>query len=96
MNNEMILNAREEKMNVVMNQMAAAVRRPLSMLTDYYSGVLNKKLSIKQTLSLLNAQCAFIFTVFSGCSLMLRALLLTWLVASLLKCKRIMSSDADV
>lgn len=93
MNNEMILNAREEKMNVVMNQVAAAIRRPLGMLTDYYSGVLNKKLSTKQTLSLLNAQCAFIFTVFSGCSLMLRALLLAWLVGALLKCKRLFGND---
>ena len=93
MNNEMILNAREEKMNVVMNQVAAAIRRPLGMLTDYYSSVLNKKLSTKQTLCLLNAQCAFIFTVFSGCSLMLRALLLAWLVGALLKCKQLFGND---
>lgn len=55
----MLLNAREEKMNAVMNQMAAAVRRPLGMLTEYYSSVLNKKLSTKHTLTLLNAQLGF-------------------------------------
>ena len=93
MNNEMILNAREEKMNVVMNQVAAAVRRPLSMLTDYYSSVLNKKLSTKQTLTLLNAQLAFVMTVFAGCSLPVRALLLAWLVGALLKCKRLFGND---
>ena len=88
MNNEMLLNAREEKMNAVMNQMVAAVRRPLGMLTEYYSSVLNKKLSTKHTLTLLNAQLAFVMTVFAGCSLPVRALLLAWLVGALVNAKR--------
>ena len=43
MNNEMFLNVREEKMNAVMNQVSDDVRRPLMMLTQYYSKVLNRK-----------------------------------------------------
>lgn len=90
MNNEMILNVREEKMNTVMNQTTEAMRRPLMMLTEYYNKVLNRKLNARQTLSLLNAQLAFVVTAFAGCSLMVRAFLFAWLVGALLKCKEIL------
>ena len=90
MNNEMFLNVREEKMNTVMNQVSDDVRRPLMMLTQYYSKVLDRKLNLRQTLSLLNAQLAFFVTAFAGCSLMVRAFLFAWLVSALLKCKEVM------
>ena len=86
----MILNVREEKMNTVLNQTTDAMRRPLMMLTQYYSKVLDRKLDMRQTLSLLNAQLAFFVTAFAGCSLMLRAFLFAWLVSALLKCKEVM------
>ena len=91
MNKEMSINAREERMNLVMNAIAMAAARPLTALKDYYGSVLNKNMSTKQTLCLLNAQFAFIVNVFAGCSLMMRAFLLAWLVGALLKCKDALS-----
>ena len=90
MNNEMIMNVREEKMNTVINETADALRRPLMMLTQYYSKVLDRKVDMRQTLSLLNAQMAFFVTAFAGCSLIVRAFLFAWLVSALLKCKEVM------
>ena len=87
MNNEMMINAREGKMNLVINEIVLAAQRPVAALTSYYSSILNKKMSTKQTLCLLNAQCAFLSTVFVDCSLVARTFLFAWLVGALLKCK---------
>lgn len=90
MNNEMTL-IREQKLNVVLTRMAAAMNRPLRKTTAYYSNVLQRKLSTRQTLCLLNAQLAFFMTVFpTDCSFLLRALCGCWLVKALLKCKEVL------
>jgi len=87
MNNEMMINAREGKMNLVINEIVLAAQRPVAALTSYYSSILNKKMSTKQTLCLLNAQFAFIMNAFAGCSLVVRAFLFAWLIGALMKCK---------
>jgi hypothetical protein len=88
MNNELTLNTREQKLDVVTNQLAAAVRMPLKSLTSYYGRVLERELSITQTLTLLNAQLAFFLTVFpADCSMLLRVGFACWLVKALLKCR---------
>ena len=69
----------------VMKQMA---ERPLMGLTRYYSDVLERQLSTRQTLLLLNAQLAFLMTVFPSMSFVLRILCLTWLVGAVVKCRR--------
>ena len=86
MTNEMMITARKPGLSTeVMKQMA---ERPLSGLTRYYSDVLERQLSTRQTLLLLNAQLAFLMTVFPSMSFVLRILCLTWLVGAVVKCRR--------
>jgi len=87
MNNEMLLNTREEKLNVVMNLMTTAARKPLAALSRYYSRILERPINMRQSLLMVNAQAAFIMTVFTQCSLVLRVLFLCWLICAVLKCK---------
>jgi len=85
MTNEMIINVRKSDTAIeVLKQMA---ERPLTELTRYYSDVLERPLSRRQTLHLLNAQLAFLMTVFPTMSLVLRILCLAWLVGAVLKCR---------
>lgn len=87
MNNEMILNAKETRRNCVDNQLTACFDRPLSLLTRYYGEVMERRLTTRQTLHLLNSQVAFLMTVFPSMPLMLRLLCLTWFVGAVLKCR---------
>lgn len=84
----MILNIRESKFDAVINIVATTVRRPLLWLTSYYTRVLERPVSLRQTLLLVNAQLAFLATVLPAeCPLLLRLLSLAWLVSALLKCR---------
>ena len=90
MTNEMIYTARKEQNTIeVMKQM---VERPLSGLTQYYSEVLERRMSIRQTLHLLNAQLALLMTVFPTMSMGLRLVCLAWLVGAVLKCREALGS----
>lgn len=67
---------------------AASVARMLAPLAGYYSQVLGTKVSLRHTLLLLNAQAAFLLTVFpADLPLLLRFVSLGWLVSALLKCR---------
>lgn len=90
MNNEMTLNAREMKNQLVMNQVMAAALRPLQAIANYYSRMLEQPVSVRQTLHLINAQMAFVMTVFVDSSILFRALCAAWLVVALLKCKSVL------
>jgi len=58
-------------------------------LQKYYAHVLEKEITTRQTLLLLNAQTAFIFGVFPvECPFMLRVLFGVWLLLAVLKCKK--------
>ncbi|MBQ9644896.1 MAG: ATP-binding protein [Prevotella sp.] len=87
MNNNMILSANEMRKNGADNQLTACFGRPLALLTRYYSEVLERQLTTQQTLHLLNAQLAFLMTVFPATSMVLRVLCLTWFVSAVLKCR---------
>jgi hypothetical protein len=88
MNNEMMMNVSEQKFELVMMQLAKAVRRPLTRLSGYYSRVLERPVDNRQTLLLLNAQLAALMTIFPiDCALSLRVVCGAWLVSALLKCK---------
>jgi hypothetical protein len=88
MNNQMIMNTRETRLDVVLNTVATGVRRPLLWLTSYYMRVLERNVSPRQTLLLVNAQLAFLATVLPAeCPVLLRLMALAWLVGALLKCK---------
>ena len=89
MNTQMTIS--EKRTNFVMNLVNAA-RLPLESLTEYYSNVAGQRFDLKQTLHLLNAQLAFIATVFPCTTVPIRALCLAWLIAAVLKCREFMIS----
>lgn len=91
MNNNLIITNREQKLNKLYNMMSAAVEQSLLPVTSYYNKVLERELDNRQTISLLNAQLAFIMTVFPVDSpIVLRLLCAAWLVKALLWCKKIL------
>lgn len=96
-----VLLSEGEKMTMQMNAMewtnTLSARRMLTNMIvsiianigDYYSSVLEYKLNNKQTMLILNAQFAFLFTVFPiECSPIIRILCMIWLVAALLSCRK--------
>jgi hypothetical protein len=88
MNNEMTLTTRENHLDLVMNMIAMSVRRPLHGLSVYYSHVLERRINLRQTLLLINAQLAFAATAFpTECPVLLRIACGAWLVSALLKCR---------
>lgn len=91
MNNEMTLNTREMKLQYTIAQTVNAALRPLQLLTGYYSQVLERRVSTRQTLHLLQVQAAFVLTVFADMPVVLRLLSLGWLCGSLLACRRSLS-----
>lgn len=89
MNNEMTITTREQQLNLVMNMIAMSVRRPLLGLSNYYSRVLERRINLRQTLLLINAQLAFAATAFpTDCPMLLRIVSGAWLVSALLKCRQ--------
>ena len=102
MNNIISFNVRKEEQNNVVNTVANTIAKFVSCKTQqtvacanhYYSKVLEQELDNKQTLCLLNAQLAFVMTVFpTGCPWLLRIACACWLVSALLKCKEEMSEE---
>lgn len=84
---EASLNSYAKKVNL--NSCMKKVCRPIEWLCSYYSDVLDRKLTMRQTWLLVNAQLAFGAAFFPveapwgvriGC--------LAWVVSALLKCKR--------
>ncbi len=73
--------------NIVDNLMSM-VKKPFNFMRNYYSGVIGKKVSVKQTWLLTEVQIAFIFAVFPvEANLLLRAAAVIWLISSLLRTK---------
>lgn len=73
----------------VSERLAKAIRMPLQSLSRYYAAVLERPVSIRQTLSLLHVQIAFVFAVFPvGGPLLLRGLCAAWLWYALKQCRR--------
>lgn len=74
--------------NFSIRRFLATAARLLAPLSRYYSQVLGTDISLRQTLLLLNAQLAALFTIFPvACPLLLRLACLAWLVSALLKCR---------
>lgn len=64
------------------------IMKPVAWLQKYYSDVLERELSVRQTWLLINAQLAFIFAVFPvDGPLLARLACGAWLISALLKCK---------
>lgn len=90
MNNEISLNTCEMKVQLLTNQLSARIASPLQWLASYYGKMLERPINQRQTLHLLNAQAAFVMTVFAMGSVLVHVLCLVWLVAALLKCREVL------
>lgn len=80
------LNSEKE---ISLNSGMKKVCRPIEWLCSYYSNVLDRKLTIRQTWLLVNAQLAFGAAFFPvEAPWVVRIGCLVWVVSALLKCKR--------
>lgn len=80
------LNSEKE---VSLNSCMKEVCRPIEWLCSYYSDVLERKLTMRQTWLLINAQLAFGAAFFPvEAPWVVRISCLAWVVSALLKCKR--------
>ena len=83
---EICLNSMKE---VYLNSCMKKVCRPIEWLCSYYSNVLDRKLTMRQTWLLINAQLAFGAAFFPvEAPWVVRIGCLMWVVSALLKCKR--------
>ena len=74
---------------VSLNSCMKEVCRPIEWLCSYYSNVLERKLTMRQTWLLINAQLAFDAAFFPvEAPWVVRIGCLAWVVSALLKCKR--------
>ena len=83
---EVSLNSEKE---ICLNSCMKEVCRPIEWLCSYYSNVLERKLTMRQTWLLINAQLAFGAAFFPvEAPWVVRICCLAWVVSALLKCKR--------
>ena len=83
---EVCLNSEKE---VSLNSGIKKICRPIEWLCSYYSDVLDRKLTMRQTWLLINAQLAFGAAFFPvEAPWVVRIGCLVWVVSALLKCKR--------
>lgn len=72
-----------------MRQAVKAIKQPIEWLRKYYSVVLEKDISMKQTRILLETQLAFVLAIFpADIHLLLRVGSLVWFCNCLYKCKK--------
>ena len=91
---EVCLNSEKEvclnnEKGISLNSGMKKVCRPIEWLCSYYSDVLDRKLTMRQTWLLINAQLAFGAAFFPvEAPWVVRIGCLVWVVSALLKCKR--------
>ena len=88
LNSEKEVSLNNEK-EISLNSGMKKVCRPIEWLCSYYSNVLERKLTMRQTWLLINAQLAFGAAFFPvEAPWVVRIGCLVWVVSALLKCKR--------
>ena len=88
LNSEKEVSLNNEK-EISLNSCMKKVCRPIEWLCSYYSDVLERKLTMRQTWLLINAQLAFGAAFFPvEAPWVVRIGCLVWVVSALLKCKR--------
>ena len=91
---EVCLNSKKEvylnnEKEISLNSGMKEVCRPIEWLCSYYSDVLERKLTMRQTWLLINAQLAFGAAFFPvEAPWVVRIDCLVWVISALLKCKR--------
>lgn len=89
LNSEKEISLNSYAKEVSLNSYAKEVCRPIEWLCSYYSNVLDRKLTMRQTWLLVNAQLAFGAAFFPvEAPWVVRIGCLVWVVSALLKCKR--------
>ena len=89
LNSGMKKNCLNSEKEVSLNSCMKKVCRPIEWLCSYYSDVLERKLTMRQTWLLINAQLAFGAAFFPvEAPWVVRIGCLVWVVSALLKCKR--------
>lgn len=89
MEKNIILSESSQTSNVSYKHLVRTLLYPLYLLCNYYAKVLGKAISIRQTLLLLNAQVAFVTTVFlADLSFVTRIICCIWLLYAVVLCKR--------
>lgn len=79
----------DSKKEISLNSGMKKICRPIEWLCSYYSDVLDRKLTMRQTWLLINAQLAFGAAFFPvEAPWVVRIGCLAWVVSALLKCKR--------
>lgn len=73
----------------LVGRLGAWISEPVRLLGKYYSSVLERKLSMRQTWRLIEAQLAFIACMLpADISLGARLIAVSWLVSAVLRCRR--------
>lgn len=79
----------EERLRHLLRTVSGKLKMPLEWLRKYYSAVLERKISMRQTLLLLQAQAAFVMAVFPAAGpLLLRAAFCGWFAYAVLLCRK--------
>lgn len=78
-----------KSVNETVKRMAAKLAAPVAWLGKYYSKVLEKEVSTRQTWLLLEAQAAFFAGIFPmDYNLIVRLLMLLWFVNAAKRCRK--------
>lgn len=84
----------DSEKEICLNSCMKEVCRPIEWLCSYYSDMLERKLTMRQTWLLINAQLAFGAAFFPvEAPWIVRIGCLAWVVSALLKCKRGLSEE---
>ena len=76
-------------LNSAIQEFSNIVRKPVELLSQYYTRVLDRQVDLRQTWLLLNAQVAFLFAAFpvEG-PLLLRVACCGWFLHAVLLCRK--------
>ena len=73
------------------NRLGSWAAEPVRLLGEYYSGILERQLSMKQTWRMIEVQLAFLSCLFpADLPAAVRLLTVVWLVWASIRCKRAM------
>lgn len=68
---------------------------PIRLLGAYYSGILERKLSRRQTWRLIEAQMAFLMSILpADMSVAARLVLVAWLASAVARCRKALKQEA--
>jgi hypothetical protein len=89
MEKEMTLGNSRSQMQDAMESVWKQVCRPAEWLRSYFSQVLEREVSMRQTMAILNAQVAGTVAVFFAfSSVLLHIAAMAWFVVALLQCRK--------